>query len=123
MDKVYSLGLDSLTSRPSPSDVLQVVLSSIADFQSSENCSIPENQSTRSLEAENGVDESEIVAMDIRSRQTLEFGEIDDTAGNDESVIVAMEIRSGQTSEFGEIDNIFGLFKNLHQLGALREEQ
>ena len=96
-DNMHFLTLDSPT-MPSPSHVLQVVLSAIADFQSNELSSLPLNPSAGNFErnVENEISEEE------------------------ESAIIAMEIRPGQTSEFCEIDNMFGLFKKL--LARCRKE-
>ena len=97
-DNMHFLTLDSST-RPSPSHVLQVVLSAIADYQEPiELSSLPLNPSAGNFErnVENDISEEE------------------------ESAIIAMEIGPGQTSEFCEIDNMFGLFKKL--LARCRKE-
>ncbi len=93
------LGPDQHARSPSSSDVLQIILSSIANFHSIDELSIyPTIRGPDCREVEN------------------------ENSGEDESATVVKNFGSGQTSEFCEIDNMFGQFKNLHLSGSLGEE-
>ena len=92
------LGPDQHARRPSSSDVLRIILSSIANVHSIDELSIyPAIRGPdRKVENEN--------------------------SGEDESATVVKNFGSGQTSKFCEIDNMFEQFKNLHLSGSLGEE-